>query len=106
MLPPLLEILALVPAFRMVFPISSAPVTEIPPPLLPLKRAIRDGASAIDTATGQDSIVAGKSAVGECYAARDPAAATQGLAIMLAISLVTANGAVDDDRRRRLCPRR
>ena len=35
-MPPLLEMLAPVPAFRTVFPISSAALTEMPPPLLPL----------------------------------------------------------------------
>jgi len=59
-------------------------------------RAIRDGASAIDTASRQASIVAVKSTVSERYAARDPAAATPRLAIMLGTSSVAADGAAGD----------
>jgi hypothetical protein len=62
-------------------------------------RAVRDGPAAIDTATGLGSIVVAESAVGDGAAPIDAAAVAPRLAIMLATSPVTADGAAGDRQR-------
>jgi hypothetical protein len=58
--------------------------------------AVIDGPAAIEAATGERRIIAAKSAVSECYAARDPAAAAPRLTIMPANGSVAANCAAGD----------
>src|SRR3984893_4107745 len=60
---------------------------------------VHDGTAALNTTSGQISVVGAESAVIECHLALDAAAVTPWLAIVLAISPVAADGAAGDRQR-------